>query len=445
MSYSTIYISNVLESYYRGYNKLPEEQMKGWYRYDFLEENRALLYGKDNKIVITSYPINSDYLSDLSRIVKWENVQNWFPSTPSPAISLDIINNTKLRDKIITAIKQNPGISLIQYRSTPEFHKLVSYLKSLDLDFVTPELIESSQEFVLDYYNTKRGFRHLWSEVMGQNTKRISIPQGFICADLKEAIYASWWFRQKNKNFVVKYNKGVQGIGVVLNKAKDFSLDRKEFEEQLKNKLTEEMWRESTIIVEELIVPDNSKLGGSPDVEFYIDKKGKVIFSYPCEQILERGKKFIGIYFHKELLKTKQMQAAKKAGLVFGRGLSNMGYRGVFDIDLVINKEGKVYAVEANLRRTGGTHLHEFATNLLGKDYWQKYYVMSLDLRLKHSCTYLEAKQKLETIAFDDKTKQGVILANPDLLSEKIVIPILISRTKQGIDRLFEKVKDLFL
>lgn len=436
MKLEAIYVSNILESYYRSYDKLPEKQKQAWYEYDFLEANRALLYGADNKIVVTSYPIDLDYLKDLKEIVGWHNVINLYPDSPKPSISNDLRQNLELRTRLVNIIKDNPGIKLIQYRSTPEFHRLVNWLRAQNLNFETPELIAAKDEFVLNYYNTKRGFRHLWAETLGQGRGDISIPKGFICGDLGEAIDASWWFANHKKDFVIKYNKGVQGVGVVLNKYKLFSNEKKEFGRQLKEKLHEQMWLEPSIVVEELIEPDVAKLGGSPNVELYINPKGKVNFSYPCEQILENKKKFIGVYFHKDLMKTKQMQAAKKAGFIFGRALSNLGYRGVFDIDMVIGKNGRAYAVEANLRRTGGTHLHELVSNLLGKSYWRNYYVMSLDLQLYKAVSYLEMKEELKNHYYNPKKKSGVILGNPDMLAKKILIPILIAKTKKEIERL---------
>ncbi len=441
MKYQTIYISNVLESYYRGYDQLPEAEKQSWYRYDFLEANRAVLYGADNKVVVTSYPINPEYLKDLEKTTGWQNVLNLYPDEPKPSISLDLINNPVFKAKLIDLIKSNPGISLIQYRSTPEFHQLVEFLHQEKLDFQTPELIAGSDEFILNYYNTKRGFRHLWSGVMDDFRTDINIPEGYICGDLEEAIEAAWWFRNHNRSFVFKYNRGVQGVGVVLNRVADFANSKTEFIKQLKSRLTENFWQEPAIVVEELIEPDTSKLGGSPDVELFVDRNGEVEFSYPCEQILENDKKFIGVYIHPELLKFPQMQAAKQAGMALGKVLSQKGYRGCFDVDMVIDKQGRAFAVEANLRRTGGTHLHELATALLGKNYWQKAHIMSLDLKLKQPLSYLEIKNRLGDLNWQKQFGQGVILINPDLLSQQILIPLFIANNKKILDREVSELK----
>lgn len=446
MKLETIYLSNVLEGYFRNYDRLSQREKKAWYQYDFYEANRAALYGDDNKVIVTSYPINREYLSDLSKTAGWQRVINLYPDNPHPSISEDLRQNAQLRNEFVRIIKENPKIKLIQYRTTPEFQRLAAWLKKQRLNFKTPELISEENEFILEYYNTKRGFRHLWSTVLGEGRKDINIPKGFICGNLDEAFEAAWWFKSRNQNFVLKYNRGVQGVGVSLNYAKDFAADKSSFKSQLKTNLKEGFWSEPAVIVEELIIPDPNLLGGSPNVELFIDELGKVIFSYPCEQILEHGKKFIGVKIHPELLKYPQMQAAKNAGLEFGQALAQKGYRGCFDIDLVIDKKGRVYAVEANLRRTGGTHLHEFGTSLLGKNYYQTFYLISLDLALKKPIDYQQFKKWFEADLYNRNNKQGLVLANADLLSQQILVPLIIGKSWEQAEalwrRLNKKLKD---
>lgn len=440
MKLNKIYISNILESYFRGYDQLSKEEKQKWYQYDFYEANRALLYGADNKVVVTSYPINPEYLLDIKQITKWDNVINLYPDNPSPSLSNDLRQNPKLKVELVKIIKENPGIKLIQYRSTPEFHNLVSWLKKQKLDFKTPELIESDNEFVLNYYNTKRGFRHLWASVLGQGRDDINIPEGFICGDLAEALEAAWWFRAHSRDFVIKYNRGVQGVGVSLNYCQDLAKEKQAFINQLKLKLSEGFWKEPALVVEELIQPDPHHLGGSPNVELFIDEQAKVHFSYPCEQILENNKKFIGVKIHPELLQFSQMQAAKEAGLKFGQALADKGYRGCFDIDMVVDKKGRAYAVEANLRRTGGTHLHELGLAIFGNDYYQKHYLYSLDLSLKKALSYQQFKALFQNDLYSLKEQSGILLANADMLSVNILVPIIIAKTKQKVEALYGQV-----
>jgi len=440
MALKTVYISNVLESYYRSYDQLPEKEKQGWYEYDFLEANRALLYGEDDKVVVTSHPINKEHLKYICELTNWKNVKNLFPETPSPAISRDL-EQGDLGKEFERLVRANPGVNLVQYRSTGEFHHLVKSLKEKGLQFNTPELISDQDEFIVNYFNTKRGFRHLWSGTLGFTGEGIRIPEGFITGNVEEALDAAWWFRSHNRSFVIKYNRGVQGMGIVLNRYQEFSESKSAFLEQIKLKLTESIWTEPAVVVEELIEPDVKNLGGSPNVEFMIKADGQVEFSYPCEQILEDGKKFIGVYIHPELLNKPQMLSAREAGEQFGRALADYGYRGCFDIDMVIDKSGQAYAVEANLRRTGGTHAHEAAVALLGDDYWKTHHVYILDLKLRETLEYPRFRELTEDLWLKEKGSEGLFLANPDLMKVKVLVPIIIASSSAKVRELESELK----
>ena len=64
-----------------------------------------------------------------------------------------------------------------------------------------------------------------------------------------------------------------------------------------------------------------------------------------------------------------------------------MGYVGHFDLDTVVNDEGRVYLLEINPRRTGGTHVHEFADHVFGADYLDKVALLSNDTLSSGSIT----------------------------------------------------------
>ncbi len=59
----------------------------------------------------------------------------------------------------------------------------------------------------------------------------------------------------------------------------------------------------------------------------------------------------------------------RDSGMIFARRLQQMGYVGHFDLDTVVDDAGRVYLLEINPRRTGGTHVHEFAEHVFGADY----------------------------------------------------------------------------
>jgi hypothetical protein len=185
-------------------------------------------------------------------------------------------------------------------------------------------------------------------------------------------------------------------------------------------------------VVEEYIKPDQSKFGGSPSLEYFINDHGECRPTYACEQLLEADRKtFCGVYINPEVNQNKLIIKAFAAGTLFGQKLAGLGYRGFFDIDLVITAKNEVYAVESNLRRTGGTHTFEFALELLGKNFITKSYVASEDLNLKTNkeLDYQQVKKILSDIQYDQQRKQGVIIYNPTMLKINHLSLFLVARS----------------
>jgi len=415
-----VFIGNILETYYQVYEKMPQRQKDYWLKHDWLEANRTLFYDADDKVVATSWPILETHQKEICQLMKWRNVFNLFPQSPSWSLCRDLAKN----QQFLKLLKDNPKIALIPYRSTEEFYQLVKSLRKKGLTFTTPETVAPQETFLNLYYNSKRGFRHLWPQALAGHQLKIKIPEGFIVGDQKEALAAGWWFRQHGKSFVIKHNWGTQGTGVKMIFLSQVPKNKTAFFNYLKTQLTDKFWQTTPLVVEEFIEQNEKILGGSPSVEFFISQEKTVQPTYACEQLLEKDRKtFKGCFIYPQLNQHPLIKIALKAGIFYGEALANLGYRGFFDMDLVIAKNGQVYAVETNLRRTGGTHVHETAQNLLGKNYLRSFFVLSEDINLPKNkkFTYPNLKSGLKDYLYSPKTKSGVIFANPDMLEVKIL------------------------
>lgn len=439
-----IYLANVLEGFYKNYLALAPKKRDYWIKYDQLESSRVLFYAGDQKLLVTQKPINPRHLSFIKKLLNWQEVVNLIPSHSSWSLSLDILQDKKLLEELKKVIWQNPKIALIPYQATPQFYQLIKYLRKIGLSFTTPESMPSENKFIQNYANSKRGFRHLWSESVDPQNFGVNIPEGFIANDKEEACEASWWFWQQKRSFVLKDNRSTQGSGVLLNPYGSLPTTKKEFFNLLLEKITGKIWGAGIIICEELIEPDEQVLGGSPSIEFLINENGKTIPTYGCEQILEADKKtFRGIYIHPQVMTNKHVKAAFAGGLAFGNKLASLGYRGFFDVDLVISKNDKVYAVESNLRRTGGTHVHDLATSILGKKYLEKFYVANEDVILPHleKLTFEQCQKTLSDLLFTKQNSTGIILCIPDLLPMNVLNIVYISRSPKQDQFFRQEVK----
>ena len=434
-----IYIGNILESYFQSYtsDKLPVSEGDFWRKYDALDNNRSLLYGGDDKILITPLRIDPKQIRHICELAGWKNVHNLVPKKISDCVSLDIITDKLFWELFINIIQNNPGVEIIQYRHTPEFYRLVERLREKDTDLIFPELVPKEDKFIEEYFHSKRGFRHLWEQTKDPRLE-IDIPEGYIAGDKKEAIDAAWWFKRQERNFVFKYNRGVQGVGVLLNKAADFPGSKTEFVKQVNKMLEDGIWRESPIVVEEMIDVNKDILGGSPNVEMRIDKYGRVYREYACAQVLDPdGKTFLGVTMNPEVEKNKHIEQAFLAAEIYGQRLSDLGYRGIFDMDLVVSMENELFAVEANLRRTGGTHAHEFCKNILGPDYAKHFWVHLQDVNVTKKNIFTNLLNKYK---YNEITKTGIIPVNPDMMAVNKAPILIIAPDKQKLKEILGEV-----
>lgn len=445
--YRTIYISNVLEVYHKGYLSLGSNKRNFWIQYDTAESNRALFYGGDDKVVVTTNPYDIQYKQYVYDLLNWKNVHTISPTISSPSLSYDCMINSYLHEELRRLITDNPGIDIIPYRSTPEFYELIDELKRHGLEFNTPETLPVDSNFVYYYANSKRGFRHIWERSVSNTEigKKVFIPQGFINTDKAEAIEACWWFKNQNKSFVIKYNFGVQGSGVLLNDHKQFSGVKPDFIKQVQKLLIDEVWKEPCIIVEEMMEPDPGIFGGSPSIEYCIEENGQVRRVYASEQFLKEGKTFSGVYIHERVQTDPIIQDAFAAGDLFGAELSKLGYRGFFDVDLVVTKDKKVYAVEANLRRTGGTHTYETAKAILGSDNWHNVYFANEDYFFpkKINLDFKKFREVYNELLYTHHNRSGIILYNPEMLKVNCLSIFLIAKSDSEMKSLRQKTAEI--
>ena len=443
-----IYIANVLEAYYKSYRKLNSKDRIYWTQYDALDGNRSLLYGGDEKIIVSTTPINRQHWEYTCGLAGWKNTLNLVPEEKTTSICSNILTDNSLNTQFIKAVKTNPGIEIIPYRHTEEFYALTEYLHAQDLKFQLPETLPQEHRFIETYFHSKRGFRHLW-EMVKDPKLSIEIPEGFITADREEALEAAYYFRVTNRDFLFKYSRGVQGVGIIFNEADKLPADKETFIEKTGELLKDDIWSEGCIVVEEKIHADTAVMGGSPNVEMMITPEGEVKQSYACEQVLDRdGKTFMGVRINPDVYESEYIKTAFRAAKNFGRKLSEYGVRGVFDMDLVVSKDGRVYAVESNIRRTGGTHIHEYCMALFGINYMQKYYIKSYELKVGakngKNLEYNGAREILKGLLASRADKSGIYFVNPDFLEMDFLVLMLVSKDKKGLRRLESEVKKRF-
>jgi phosphoribosylglycinamide formyltransferase 2 len=441
--FKTLLIENISDNYDRGLTD--DEEKRRWTNYDRHFGHRDIFYEGDNKAIFSLEPISPQFITDICNLIGWENVANFFPEQPSLSLCLDILRETDLYQILAAIIASNPNISLIPLRPTTEFYLLVRFLQENGLQFKLPESFAEEALSNWDALDSKTGFRRLWTDKVSAPENTVLIPSGSICTTRQEAIEAAWALASLGQPFVIKPNKGSQGFGVLLLSADDFPTTYDRFVQELAITLSADEYA-GPLVVEEMIQGEQSATGVSPSVEFCITQDGQIIPQYACAQLFDGQVAFSGLVITLELTNDPRIQAAFEVGRTYGKALFEQGYRGFFDMDMVFGTDGKAYVVEANLRRTGGTYLHQLGESLLGPGYDRQHYLLGEELYAptKQAIDPQLVQMKLKHLMYQTATETGVILTNPDMLRNGELYFVVIASTFEEMTLIRNEVKKSF-
>ncbi len=330
--------------------------------------DQALYWVGPKKLVISSAPVaNAAWLCE-----RWgyANTLTAAPENPSPQLSLDILREEKLLAALLDYAGAEKQLALIPYAATPEFLTLAQTLQEQHgLSISLPECPEADHLWVAQYIDTKVGFRVLVSQWL---TERDLYPFGLISEDIEHAAKVAAWFGTLGKGCVIKANKGGSGVGNLF-----LTVEELRGTPNLIDKMHENSFlRDDIFVVEEYI---HSPEMVSPSLEFFVPPLGvgEPRITYLSNQHFEESGRFAGVLISRELLAEPWYPQFAEHGLAIASALQRIGYVGHFDLDSIVDAEEKLYLVEINARRTGGTFAHEFLLHLFGEDYGAKVSVLS--------------------------------------------------------------------
>lgn len=148
---------------------------------------------------------------------------------------------------------------------------------------------------------------------------------------------------------------------------------------------------------------------------------------------VDRNGFYKGQEVHKSILSKELANKLIKIGFSLGKTFSKSGYRGYFDVDFIVSKNGKVFVTESNTRHTGGTHVYKASINLFGKDFMDKTYVLSNNdyLLPNKSLNFLKVRDILNSILFNKKSGEGVVIASSNLIKLGMFSYIIFGKTKK--------------
>jgi len=411
--------------------------------------DRALLYPVERKLVFTSLPLHHE---SLLNSLGYSQTHYYYPHKPSPRLSLDLLQEPVLLEKIATFAGEGQSIQLIPQVTTLEFLALATALRrDYGLEVLLPESPDPSCLWVRDYIDSKTGFRHLATAWLPDAVALL--PQGFICSDLSQAASIAYWFSQCHQSCIVKADCGNDALGhTVISPAPTMSvneiyccLQQNEFlQASMFNSLDQESTHysdsgalplrlASNLLIVEEYLPSPEAL--FPSAEFFVPPlgTGTPYLTYVCNQLFYESGTFAGIIISSNFQTMGWYTALVSSGLHMAKQLQQMGYVGHFDLDAIASQEEILALLEINARRTGGTHVHELAWFLLGQSYLQFVTLISNTAMSSGKIqTFDNLVEAIASILYPmQQNQQGVIITHTSNLEEHKFGYIIIAPSMQ--------------
>jgi len=264
-------------------------------------------------------------------------------------------------------------------------------------------------EWTGQFFDSKSGFRQGVNYVGGNFPE---MPEGIICDSLTEVkAWAEYFLLKENSGCVIKSNRGLAGAGLKIIKKSE--IKDSDIGSYLDKILTEKYWSQDVVVVERFIESDNKICGGFPNIEMKINGDG-VKTKYFCGMRVTDKGEFRGVEIGKKAVPLFVKRTLRRSAVKYGQFLQKAGYRGFYEIDWIIDNDKHLYPVEANLRRTGGTHVYEAAMRLLGEDFQKKYYITATNIQPVNNILNLDfkgIKNHLKSVLYPiNNKKRGVII-----------------------------------
>jgi len=333
--------------------------------------DRALIWVGDPKLVFVSLPIPNGKM--LCQQLGYDHTQYAVPAEPSAWLSLDILREQALMDQLVAYAGTNRTLQIIPYATTRQFYQLVDSLRAdYGLTIILPESPSPESFWLRDYVDTKAGFRALASRWL-PNADEL-LPEGYVCQTLETAAEVVHWFGLRQLTCIVKANIGENGLGNLVVRPGDF-----ETVATILEFLHHHSFMHNLPLTVEAYVSADKLV--SPSLEVFVPPlgQGDPYITYVSDQVFQGFGDFCGVLVTRDLLATSWYKTLADSGLLMAKRLQELHYVGHFDMDAVVNDEGRAFLVEINPRRTGGSHVHDFARFFFGSDYLDKVSLLSND------------------------------------------------------------------
>ncbi len=401
---------------------------------------------ENNLTIITPRKIDDDFLQYVSQITGKKKWNILVPNKHSGEICLDIIQDRNLFKQLVDLSNGAKKLTLTSYAVSPQFFQLINELKNYGIEVYTPEAPTEESAWCVNFFGSKSGIRQL-AQKSAALEPDLMMADGLICVQSLDASRIAAQKYVKEAGVVLKTNKGHTGMGVLIFRPGDLPGDYQNCQKAILNILKQnEYWDKFPIIVESLVNVNQAVGGGTPSVEFKIQKSGRIEFLYYCGMRMLPNGTFLGVEINEDIINDRIGARIIDTGFFIAEQYASLGYRGYFDVDMVAAKNGEIYVSESNVRRTGGTHVYQMANSLIGKDFFTDSHILSnnaYELKAGARPSFKQVLDLLSPLLFNKKTKEGVVIASANLLSQSAFAYVVFASNKKKANEIENKMFEL--
>lgn len=321
------------------------------------QQDQSLFWLPAKKLIIAECPIHGlGFFKEITGIdVNVICPENNFEDS----FMKNVIQDKKIISDISTYIGNSDTVRIYSHTYTSQIMEFANNIsKALNINVLMPEAPKNIA--IRDHLDTKKGFR-LFCSKLGLDSGPCRVPEGNYFSSITEAAKYSFSLLNAGKTVIFKPNSGEASLGLKIFRPGET------LEKIIQTLNLSKFYGNDFIIVEEFI---GSNVIDFPSIEINIPPEGAPPeVMHVCSMLFKEKTVLVGNVTHIELYSEKWCSHFINSAITIALAMQSLGYIGHFGIDAVAISTGEVFMLDLNSRRTGSTHVHEFAVHLWGDNY----------------------------------------------------------------------------
>ena len=402
----------------------------------YLADLRLFMFANEDSDILFVSPteMSDTFTTYFKSLFGIKQIRILVPKKHSGVISNDVLEDEIIMMELVKAANSSRRLTVTSYATTLQFLDVIRELRKRSITVYTPEAPEEEDAWTVNFYGSKSGIRQ-FAQQSGNIEPDFQMANGLICVGIDDASKIAANKYLKEHGVVIKTNKGHAGMGLLLLRQGDLPENYIDCEKAIKKLLKKESyWDKFPIIIESFVVVNPTIAGGFPNVEFKIAKSGRAELLFVCGMRMSLSGVFGGIEISDEVMPERIATQIVDTGFFIAEQYAQAGYRGYFDVDFMLAKNGQLYITESNVRSTGGTFVYTLAVKLAGRDFMHTNYIFSNNgysiSHLAHP-TFTSIYERLQPILFQKSIGEGLVMMSENLLLMRKFAYVIMAKNKK--------------